>query len=103
MASDEETSAGISDEIRLSLPSSAEYSRVVALTAAAIAVRHRFGRAEVATLQHGAGELFEQVLDEGGGQASTETTVVFRVAGPTITVTAGDRADRRRLSVERRG
>lgn len=110
----------IRDEIRLSLPAARPYGPVVTLTAAAIAARHGFGHDEITRLQEGAALVFDSAIVEHGSdegradQAASETTVVFRVEGPSIVVgLAGGtgaspedsvtRAGDSQVAVERRG
>lgn len=115
----EEASGGRADEIRLSLPAEAPYSRVVTLTAAAIATRHGFGHRTIARLADGAGEVFATAVAtaaareaaaaadgaSGADPTSPETTVVFRVVPSAITVavamTTADGPDEVDFTVER--
>ena len=80
-------STSVAEVVRLSVPGSLEYVRVVRLTAAAVASRFRFDVEEIEDIRVAVDELASVVIEAGSG---SEITLTFSNLGDTFAV-AGTR------------
>lgn len=76
-------STSVAEVVRLSVPGSLEYVRVVRLTAAAVASRFRFDVEEIEDIRVAVDELASVVIEAGSG---SELSLTFSNLGDTFAV-----------------
>ena len=76
-------STGVAEVVRLSVPGSLEYVRVVRLTAAAVAARVGFDVEEIEDLRVAVDELASVVIEAGDG---SDITFMFSSLGSTFVI-----------------
>jgi hypothetical protein len=84
-------STSVAEVVRLSVPGSLEYVRVVRLTAAAVASRFRFDVEEIEDIRVAVDELASVVIEAGSG---SEITFTFSNLGDTFAVAGNAAVDR---------